>query len=51
MPDELAQVVVYAYVDEMTHQEIADVLRCSRRQVGNLLQRALELVGAEETVS
>lgn len=51
LPEDLAQVVVYAFVDEMTHQEIADVLGCSRRHVGDLLQRALDRVGAEERVS
>jgi RNA polymerase sigma-70 factor (ECF subfamily) len=43
LPEDLAQVTVYYYVDEMTHEEIADQLGCSRRQVGNLLERALEL--------
>jgi RNA polymerase sigma factor (sigma-70 family) len=51
MPDDLAQVVVYAYVDEMTHQEIADLLGCSRRHVGDLLQRAVELVSGTEPAS
>jgi RNA polymerase sigma factor (sigma-70 family) len=51
LPEELAEVAVYAFVDEMTHQEISELLGCSRRHVGDLLQRALELVGAEEKVS
>jgi RNA polymerase sigma-70 factor (ECF subfamily) len=40
MPHELSEVCVYHYVDEMTQQEIADVLGCSRRHVGDLLERA-----------
>lgn len=39
MPDELAQVAMYALVDGLTHQEIARLLSCSRRHVGNLLAR------------
>jgi RNA polymerase sigma-70 factor (ECF subfamily) len=42
LPDELAQVAVYYYFDEMTHEEIAEVIGCSRRQVGNLLQQVQE---------
>jgi len=44
LPAELAEVVVYYYVDEMTHDEIAAVLGCSRRQVGYLIERAHGLV-------
>lgn len=36
---QLAEVAVNYYVDEMSHQEIADGLGCSRRHVGNLLVR------------
>jgi RNA polymerase sigma factor (sigma-70 family) len=39
LDEELAQVVVYYYLDEMTHAEIAEILGCSRRQVGYLLER------------
>jgi RNA polymerase sigma-70 factor (ECF subfamily) len=42
LPAELAAVVVYSYLDEMTHEEIAEQIGCSRRQVGNLLERAAE---------
>jgi RNA polymerase sigma factor (sigma-70 family) len=38
LPPQLAEVAVYYYVDEMTHAEIAGILGCSRRHVGNLLQ-------------
>jgi RNA polymerase sigma-70 factor (ECF subfamily) len=39
LPDDIAQAVVYYYVDEMTHAEIAAIMGCSRRHVGNLLAR------------
>jgi RNA polymerase sigma factor (sigma-70 family) len=37
--DEMAALAVYRFVDEMTHAEIAVQLQCSRRHVGNLLER------------
>ncbi|WP_437568665.1 RNA polymerase sigma factor [Sorangium sp. So ce542] len=39
LPGDLAQVAVHYYSDEMTHEEIARVMGCSRRHVGNLLER------------
>jgi RNA polymerase sigma-70 factor (ECF subfamily) len=39
LPPELAEVAVYYYCDEMTHDEIAALLGCSRRHVGHLLER------------
>jgi RNA polymerase sigma-70 factor (ECF subfamily) len=39
LPPELAEVAVYYYCDEMTHDEIATLLGCSRRHVGHLLER------------
>lgn len=48
LPAELGQVVVYAHMDEMTHQEIAEQLGCSRRHVGDLLSRAAEHCQGEE---
>jgi RNA polymerase sigma factor (sigma-70 family) len=39
LPEQLAQVAVYFYMDELTHDEIARVIGCSRRQVGKLLER------------
>ena len=47
LPDELAKVVVYAFIDEMTQEEIADVMRCSRKHVGRLLARARAQLGQE----
>jgi RNA polymerase sigma-70 factor (ECF subfamily) len=40
MPDELATVVVYYYLDEMSHAEIARLVGSSRRHVGDLVERA-----------
>lgn len=40
MPEDLALVTVYRSVDGMTHEEIADVMGCSRRHVNALLNRA-----------
>jgi RNA polymerase sigma-70 factor, ECF subfamily len=39
LPEELAQTAVYYHMDEMTQDEIAAVLGCSRQWVGKLLQQ------------
>lgn len=39
MPEELSAVAVYYHLDGMTHDEIARVLECSPRHVGDLLTR------------
>jgi RNA polymerase sigma-70 factor (ECF subfamily) len=39
LDEELAQVAVYRHLDEMTREEIAGLMDCSRRHVGNLIQR------------
>ncbi len=39
VPEDLAQAAIYYYVDEMTHDEIAAMMGCSRRHVGNLVER------------
>ena len=39
LPEKLAAVVVYRFVDEMTHAEIATMMGCSRRHIGALLTR------------
>jgi len=41
LPPQLAEVAVYYYCDEMTHDEIAALLGCSRRHVGHLVERLL----------
>ena len=48
MPEPLAVVAVHYYIEEMTHEEIAEVLGCSRRHVGDLLARVGEWLAAEE---
>lgn len=40
MPPDAAAAVVYHHLDGMTHDEVAELLGCSRRQVGYLLERA-----------
>lgn len=47
MPSELARAAVYYLVDGLTHEEIARVLGCSRRHVGDLLAR-LDRYGASD---
>ena len=42
LPEELATVGVYYYVDGMTHAEIARVMGVSRRTVGNRLKEISE---------
>jgi RNA polymerase sigma-70 factor (ECF subfamily) len=53
LPEDLAEVAVYYYLDGMTHEEIASVLDCSRRHVGKLLEKfrltAERLRGARTT--
>jgi RNA polymerase sigma-70 factor, ECF subfamily len=39
LPDELATVAVYYHMDEMTQEELAAVLGCSRQWVGKLLKQ------------
>lgn len=39
LPPELAEVAIYYYCDEMTQDEIAGLMRCSRRHIGHLLER------------
>ena len=48
MPEELAQVAVYYCVDGLRHEEIARLLACSRRHVGNLLARVSTWAQAQE---
>lgn len=50
LPPELAEVAIYHYLDGMTHDEIAGVLGCSRRHVGDLIERMHARVN-EETPS
>jgi RNA polymerase sigma factor (sigma-70 family) len=47
LPDELARVAIHYYLDEMTQEEIASMLGCSRKHVGRLLVRIDEAVSSE----
>jgi RNA polymerase sigma factor (sigma-70 family) len=40
LPEEEAAAVVYHHLDGMSHAEVAELLGCSRRKVGYLLERA-----------
>ena len=40
LPEEIARALVYYCVDGMSHAEIARLIGCSRRHVGDLLARA-----------
>jgi RNA polymerase sigma factor (sigma-70 family) len=51
MPEPLDQVAVYYYLDELTHQEIAQILGCSRRHVGDLLVRLDRWIQQSEVLS
>lgn len=48
LPEELAGVAVHYYVEEMSHEEIAEILGCSRRHVGDLLARIGQWIDQEE---
>lgn len=39
LPEDLATVAAYTYVDGLSQDEIAPLMRCSRRQVGKLLEK------------
>jgi RNA polymerase sigma factor (sigma-70 family) len=39
LPEDEASAAIYYYLDGMTHTEIAGALGCSRRHVGDLLER------------
>jgi RNA polymerase sigma-70 factor, ECF subfamily len=39
LPEELARVAIYYHMDEMTQEELAAVLGCSRQWVGKLLRQ------------
>jgi RNA polymerase sigma-70 factor (ECF subfamily) len=48
LPEEEARAAVYYHLDGMNHAEIAEVLGCSRRHVGNLLERVERRIAARE---
>lgn len=51
MPPDVAAAAVYHHVDGMTHDEVAALLGCSRRQVGYLLERARQTPEPEEQIA
>ncbi len=48
LPEEQAAAAVYYYIDGMSQAEIAGMLGCSRRHVGNLLARLRRRVSLDE---
>lgn len=48
LPDEEARAAVYYHLDGMSHAEIAELMECSPRHVGNLLTRIDERFGRKE---
>jgi RNA polymerase sigma factor (sigma-70 family) len=51
LPEPLATVAAYYYVDDLSHEEIAQFVGCSRRQVGNLLERVVAATREMEEAS
>jgi len=51
LPDDQARAAVYYHLDGMTHAEIAEVLDCSRRHVGDLLERVAERLAGQKGAS
>jgi RNA polymerase sigma-70 factor (ECF subfamily) len=51
LPDEIAQALVYHHVDGMGYDEIAEVMRCSRRHVGNLLRRGRDWMQERKAIA
>ncbi|HUS32667.1 MAG TPA: sigma-70 family RNA polymerase sigma factor [Kofleriaceae bacterium] len=51
LSEDEARTAVYYYLDGMSHAEIADLLGCSRRHVGNLLERVVGRLAGEERAS
>ena len=49
LPAQLADVAVYYYLYELTHDDIARILGCSRRHVGDLVSRLEEWARAQST--
>jgi RNA polymerase sigma factor (sigma-70 family) len=48
LPEELAELAVYRYVDELSQREIARVIGCSHTQVGRLTDRLTDWLSARE---
>lgn len=50
MPEQLAHVAIYYFVDELPHRDIARIIGCSSRHVGDLVQRVLQWASRQEPV-
>ena len=48
LPEPLAAAAVYYYVDDLSQDDISELLRCSRKHVANLLGRIEASVRALE---
>lgn len=48
LPAQLAALAVYHYVDELSQREIAGILGCSHRHVGQLLERLQDRIKRRE---
>lgn len=48
LPPPLGDVAVYYYMDELTQDEIAQLIGCSRSQIGNLLKQIEQRVVASK---
>ncbi len=51
LPDDEARAAVYYHLDGMSHAEIAELMECSPRHVGNLLSRIDERFGSRKEAS
>ena len=51
LPEQEARAAVYYHLDGMSHAEIADVLGCSRRHVGDLIQRVAQRLATRQEAS
>jgi RNA polymerase sigma-70 factor (ECF subfamily) len=51
LPDEVAHALVYHHVDGMGYDEIAEVMGCSRRHVGNLLRRGRDWMQERKAIA
>jgi RNA polymerase sigma factor (sigma-70 family) len=47
MPEELARIAVYYFMDELTQDEVSELLGCTRAQVRSLLARLDSWCAAE----
>lgn len=51
LPDELAQLAVFRLADEMSQDEIAETMGCSRRHVRHLLEQLERALAAERVAA